>query len=498
MSINIIGYPHRTHVTSTNVSYWNSSRQPFVFHVERKDGVFFGINDASGYAQLVVASYIASASEVVVGSKIFLKDLAGNYEGLATVTAIPVTGVPYYAFTTDIPYSSFSIGGYFNIISRINYGITAQITIEQRGFTTIKSCKVSPDSTGVGMLDIRPFINASMLKTDSRPISDVDYLDKNVFCKINLSLTELWKGSSESPLVVPFTYHAIDGVKYIGDVYGQNFADFLPQSNAPTSLGKFLTAFEQPIYFEGYPFDLAYIQPTHLSGVNCTANRIAYSNNGTTVDSDATDLDSSLGEGVHRVKFNLDTVASGASSVDFFIKAGGTAGTLYVDLGYVADTYVEGEVATSGTPVEITERKRVIYDKACGDYKKPVYLKWRNHLGAWDYFLFQNRQESDTQTKQIADYQTEPIELSDAVGRDAITSTQQGSRMTVGALVGLKQIEGIKGIERSPVVMMMTDKANNKWVRVRIVPKGFKYDTRAKVVPIELTFELPDYYSIPN
>lgn len=498
MSINIIGYPHRTHLTSLDVSYWNSSRQPFVFHVERKDGVFFGINDASGYAQLVVASYITSASEVVVGSKIFLKDLAGNYEGLATVTAIPVTGVPYYAFTTDIPYSSFSIGGYFNLISRINYGITAQITIEQRGFTTIKSCKVSPDSEGIGMLDIRPFINAEMLKVDARPIDDVDYLDKNVFCKINLSLTESWKGSSESPLVIPFTYHAIDGVKYVGDIYGQNFADYLPQSNAPTSLGKFLTAFEQPIFFGGYPFDLAYIQPPHLSGVNCTANRLMYDNGGNVVDSDASDLDASLGEGVHRVKFDLNAVDAQTTNVDFYIKAGGTAGTLYVDADYVADDYVAGEIATSGTPVEITERKNVIYDRICGEYKKPVYLKWRNHLGAWDYFLFQNRQESDTQTKQIADYQTEPIELSDAVGRESITSTQQASRITVGALVGLKQIEGIKGIERSPVVLMCTDKVNNKWLRVRIVPKGFKYDTRAKTIPVEITFELPDYYSVPN
>ena len=154
MSIVVTSYPQRTHEVSGQPCYWNSTRQPFVFNILRQDGVFFGINDASGFAQLVVASYIASASEIVVGSKIFIKDLNGIYEGLATVTAIPVTGVPYYAFTTDIPYTSFSIGGYFNLISRINYGITATITIEQNGFTTMTTCKIFTLLSGFVPLNI--------------------------------------------------------------------------------------------------------------------------------------------------------------------------------------------------------------------------------------------------------------------------------------------------------------------------------------------------------
>ena len=491
MSIVVTSYPQRTHEVSGQPCYWNSTRQPFVFHILRQDGVFFGINDASGFAQLVVASYIASASEIVVGSKIFIKDLNGIYEGLATVTAIPVTGVPYYAFTTDIPYTSFSIGGYFNLISRINYGITATITIEQNGFTTIKTCKISPDSTGNGMLDIAPFLNGSMSKVDNR--TGFDYLDKNVFCKINLSMIESWRNSSELPIVVPFTYYGIDGVKAIGDKYGQNFADFVPQIDNPPSKGKFLTGFEQPIYFNGYPFDLAYIQPTDYNGITCTFNRIGYVNN-SVVDSDVTNLDASLREGVHRI--SLGSMDSSVKTVDAWVEAGGTAGDLYSDLDYVADGYVEGEAGAEGSVFEIIERLSIVHDVACGGYKLPVYLKWRNHLGGWDYFLFQNRQEIETTAKQLADFTTEPIELSTAIGRESITVSQQTTRITMGAIIGQLQVSGIKGIERSPCVMMLV--GDNKWLRVRIVPKGFKIDTRAKSIPVEITVEIADTYSVAN
>ena len=491
MSLNITQYPQRIHSVSGQPCFWNSTRQPFVFNIQRQDGVFFGVNDASGFAQLVVASYIDSASEVVVGSKIYLKDLNGIYEGLATVTAIPVTGVPYFAFTTDIPYTTFSIGGYFNLISRINYGITATITVEQNGFTTIKTCKVSPDTKGNGILDISPYLNGSMSKVDNR--TGFDYLDKNVFCKVNVSLLESWRNSSELPLTVPFTYYGIDGVKAVGDQYGQNFADFVPQINNPPSKGKFLTGFEQPIYFEGYPFDLAYIQPTDYNGVTCTFNRIGYVNN-SVIDSDVTNLDASLLHGVHRINFS--EMDSSIKEVEAWIEAGGTAGSLYSDLDYVADGYVVGEAGAEGSVFEIIERLNVMYDVACGGYRLPVYLKWRNHLGGWDYFLFQNRQEIETTAKQLADFTTEPIELSTAIGRESITVSQQTTRMTMGAIIGQKQLSGMKGIERSPCVMMLVD--TNKWLRVRIVPKGFKIDTRAKNIPVEITIELPDTYSVAN
>ena len=68
--------------------------------------------------------------------------------------------------------------------------------------------------------------------------------------------------------------------------------------------------------------------------------------------------------------------------------------------------------------------------------------------------------------------------------------------MTMGAIIGQKQLSGMKGIERSPCVMMLV--GTNKWLRVRIVPKGFKIDTRAKNIPVEITIELPDTYSVAN
>jgi len=491
MSLNITKYPQRIHSVSGQPCFWNSTRQPFVFNIIRQDGVFFGVNDASGFAQLVIASYIASASEVVVGSKIFIKDLNGIYEGLATVTAIPVTGVPYFAFTTDIPYTSFSIGGYFNLISRINYGIEATITVEQNGFKTIKKCKVSPDTKGNGILDIAPDLNGSMSKIDGR--TGFDYLDKNVFCKVNVSLLESWRNSSESPLIIPYTYYGIDGVKAIGDEYGQNFADFVPQTDNPPSKGKFLTGFEQPIIFTGYPFDLAYIQPTDYNGVNCTVNRIGYANS-EVIESDVTNLDASLLDGVHRI--NINGMDAPTKTMQVWVEAGGTAGSLYSDLDYVADGYVEGEAGSEGSVFEIIERLTLINDVACGGYRLPVYLKWRNHLGGWDYFLFQNRQEIETTSKQLADFTTEPIELSTAIGRESITVAQQTTRITMGAIIGQLQVSGIKGIERSPCVMMLV--GENKWLRVRIVPKGFKIDTRAKNIPVEITIEIPDTYSVAN
>ena len=98
-----------------------------------------------------------------------------------TVTAIPVTGYHTLHLRLIYPTHHFQSVVKFNLISRINYGIEATITVEQNGFKTIKKCKVSPDTKGNGILDIAPDLNGSMSKIDRR--TGFDYLDKNVFAK---------------------------------------------------------------------------------------------------------------------------------------------------------------------------------------------------------------------------------------------------------------------------------------------------------------------------
>lgn len=76
-----------------------------------------------------------------------------------------------------------------------------------------------------------------------------------------LKWTEIYTGSTEVEQTDVYLYTGISGAKQLLDEYGANIAEYVC-FNVFSTLPKFLSAFEKPRYFPGYPFRLAFIIET--------------------------------------------------------------------------------------------------------------------------------------------------------------------------------------------------------------------------------------------
>jgi hypothetical protein len=129
---------------------------------------------------------------------------------------------------------------------------------------------------------------------------------------------------------------------------------------------------------------------------------------------------------------------------------------------------------------------------------------WKNSLGGWDYWLFDNNAEINYTAKHNTNYNVYVENIETTNLRSKFVSADQVKTITVGDSVSVDSLVGLKGIESSAQVFMLYDQSKLAttpelaWIGVNVVPKGFKHTSFANYVDIEVTFELPDYYTTNN
>ena len=129
---------------------------------------------------------------------------------------------------------------------------------------------------------------------------------------------------------------------------------------------------------------------------------------------------------------------------------------------------------------------------------------WKNSLGGWDFWLFDNVTEHETTSQQGATYENYIEDIENATHRTQFTEARQQNRITCFGTATQEQYEGLKTIERSPQVYMLRDASAlttnplKAWTGVRIAPKGFKKVSATVNIEVELTIELPEPYNVPN
>ena len=91
-----------------------------------------------------------------------------------------------------------------------------------------------------------------------------------------------------------------------------------------------------------------------------------------------------------------------------------------------------------GAEARITEIKRVKINRDCR--KNPVYLMWKNSLGGWDFWLFDNKSENTIKTKagELYDIYNEDIERE--VARTKVLQNRQLKNVVVGDVDKMVQL----------------------------------------------------------
>lgn len=507
MSISITQRPQQTvNETIPQTSRWTSAWQPVIFKMRRIDysiDLFYANPGSGGGLAVDVTGDITPDLEV--GNDLYLY-YPGLYDGNYEILDFYVSGSPEVTtIILDAPVSSatYDAAGWLNITQRDSYFVEIKVLEYSTGSpveVTADYAQFRPDATGRITADIQQWLQPLI-----RAIDEFDYLqtsvgDPNLGQPFNIQVREYWTSNGYTDwtdLVDTNLHYIINGVKQAGQTYGQNFGEYVmfpPDTASPPtegSRGKFLTMFESPVYFDGYPFDLAFIYSDEYDADGRTMQRVEQNVdvNGSELGITA-DLLLDYSGYVNRLTLR-GGYTSDVAGVYVTLRTEGDGA--YVDDGYVDPGYVD---ETGG--VALSESLFVTMNTAC--VNNPIYLRWLNPVGGFDGWLFANGQDVQDTIGGEQTFEQYVEDIADQWAREQTLVKEATETITLGA-AGLtkSQIRGMRHLLASPLVLRFMEYDSSSgvpvWQRVGVKPGTFLIErTDENRAEIQFTIESPQKY----
>lgn len=258
--INQISSPEKV-VSGTSISRHVSAFAPIIFQFQRKDFVTTNYSDSSGNIQIDIAT--TDASLFTEGDEVYFYgvDALGEVvEGSAVVLSATVTS--FTQIVIDLNYVALTLTSQYIILSSVYNEYAADFEVfSVRTDEKIPGAaqSIKPKSNGLIEFDVSPFVRALDL------VNNFDYLSPANILEIAqpfyLMIGETFGGSSTSKSRLDSNdYFACMYYPPVGGQYGANMGDLLAFPGGDSEeVGEFLTDFETPTFFEGWPFSLEFI-----------------------------------------------------------------------------------------------------------------------------------------------------------------------------------------------------------------------------------------------
>lgn len=472
-------------------SAWNCSRQPMIFEFQRKDFNVIAMNNISGFVQLVLQyAILIKATDVVYYSK---------YDSIGTVQLGTPTTTTSVILTT-IPYTTAMSGGFLNMNSYQDYSVNITLNIYNQNKNLFEkiNTKISVDSSGKGKFYAQGLINNRITKENNFNYLSQNKLDKNSNSFFTLDYnasyrTSLTQTESSLSVIGQTNWWFVDAAKQLGSQYGQNLADYLPTNFDRDTKAKFLTSFAEPTNFIGYPFSLSFIYPEELEPATVTIKE-EFVLNGAVVGTDDANIDSSQAKGVNHLMLTSTNV-SGYDYINIWLHVGGVATRSYYNGGFIADEYFEN-IPPSPSVVEfdITQHQKVIINTPCND--DGIYIRFRNSLGGWDYWLFNHRRITTTESVNVENIIVDPDDIETGYVRSKSVKKKQDNTILLADYVDAINIDGFLQLQASPEVQILI--SDNYWHSVNVLNSSIPRKSGISKIQIEFKISLPDIYTVTN
>lgn len=268
--INLIQEPKVTHVYGT-ASNWSFVQNPLLFKFQRKDYTIISITHIGGGLQQ--CQVIGNPVSVNSGDIVYYGNSVGFQTGSYQVSSVDYTN-RYIVLDTGL--TTFGPLGFINDTTNIqNYSCYMDIyewDSSGNPGRTIAFAKFYDDATGLITADLREFLAPEMNLNDwtnffgvaqQHPNMDISYSFKFKpdFIHPTISVSS-WTDFNTQ-------YWAFKGSAQLGDEFGQNarrYMTYPPDSSGnEDSMMDFNTMFEEPYYFDGYPWLLSFIYSNKLT-----------------------------------------------------------------------------------------------------------------------------------------------------------------------------------------------------------------------------------------
>ncbi len=314
--------------SNTTPSRWSSVHQPIFFKGCRRDANVSQVQLLNGVFRVLLPT--APPAGLVAGMKCWLVSGQTNTE----VTVIAVSGNQIAVSGNVAPYS---VGGYINYTDlRRNYytTLTVYVTTESNTYQRVGAQDVRPAPNGVFDFDPHGYLLSYAELDDRFLYNAINKKQVKQGSRFVFTYTENWTGSSnaESAKSSTNTFYWANGIKQLQQKYNFNLGAHVLFPTIDTA--RFMSDFEKPTYFPGFPFSLSFIWSDRVAGRQL--QRVEDDFVGAVA---TTNLDASQGLAVNRMML-AGGYPSSVSEIDVWLNDNGNIPIRYVADGYVATGFV--------------------------------------------------------------------------------------------------------------------------------------------------------------
>jgi len=424
-------------------SKWSAVHHPIKWELQRKDAEVISTGIATGgfTGKFKLELSATPPTGVVVGLNIDFYDSLGVKR---SGTILDVSGnflivSNNYVFGVIVEFAIFPT--LYN-----NYYIETQVE-------NIGTIRTIPNPQGKATIDVSAWLRTQTAFENTYNYANLTALDLGQSGSYRLRFRENYNFQTGAFGSYTSKFYWSNSAKQIRDAYGSNMIEYVTNLNTPV---KFLSVFNRPTNFIGFPFSLSWI-----NGGDYTKLIRRNENNGTYT--------------------ALGSITSGSGAVNR-LKVSDACESVLIEYG-IPDFF--GAFFKQG---DLTETKQIKINQTC--LERPLAVSWLNTLGGREHWVFSYNQIHTLDTQSGATYQPNIDNLETATSNIFDLQKFAQPKISVGANVDIEDIEGLKTILYSICVEIQTAQG---WIGVRPETGSFKIlETKDTKATIEMTFILPD------
>lgn len=233
----------------------------------------------------------------------------------------------------------------FAVPSDIDRASSLLINVYELGSNTLLASNTYiPFKSGNFIFDVAPFIRSYLFSKYSPDLTKINSSDQGNALRFYITYVQT---SNDGGTVIynseqPYPITASCSAMQWGDQDNGSMNTYTPLNLpiAEENKAKFLTAFERPMMFNGYPLTLSFIYDASLGGHEVFANIEEQNINRAQLTLSENILDPSSVKKINYLKIPEPTQVD-TKKINVFLHTGNTINDYYVDQGYVDNGYVQ-------------------------------------------------------------------------------------------------------------------------------------------------------------
>lgn len=289
-------------------SRWNAVHQPIIYKGTRRDAAVLNIAVTmfgSIQANRITLTAIPP-SDFTIGSQLTV--VSGGK--VNTVKILSISG--NHVFTTRA-FMFPTVGGLANTSNRKNYYVQTKIWgVDQNNtYFEVGLMDTKPLANGVVQLNVNGFLKTITEFTDIFQYNQINKKIARSGGRFVIQTREVWKNyeGAFSAFSENNAFFWVNGAKQIKESFNFNMGVWVPFQNYFPKVANFISAFEKPTYFDGYPFSLTFIYSEKLAGRQIARVEDRFNLNGSVVSNATNNLITDQNSSINRLM-----IAGGYSS----------------------------------------------------------------------------------------------------------------------------------------------------------------------------------------